>query len=37
MFKKIPIANRSENAVSPNCLLRVAHPGDFAASVSVIS
>lgn len=37
MFKKILIANRGENSVSPNCMVRVAHAGDFAVSTLVIS
>ena len=37
MFKKILIANRGENTVSPNGLLRAAQAGDFAALTQVIS
>lgn len=37
MFKKIPIANRGENTVSPNGLLRAAQAGGFAVSMPMIS
>lgn len=37
MFKKILIANRGENTVSPHCMARAAHAGDFAATASLIS